>query len=49
MVANPDLKAIYSGNDEIALGASQAVITAGRQGQTVVTGMNGAPPALHAI
>jgi ribose transport system substrate-binding protein len=49
MVANPDLKAIYCANDDVALGASQAVIAAGRADKTIVTGMNGVPPALHAV
>ena len=49
LVANPDLKAIYSANDDVALGAAQAVIAAGRGDKTIVTGMNGVPPALHAI
>src|SRR6516162_4612237 len=49
MVANPDLKAIYASNDDIALGAVQAVIAANRKGQTLVTGMNGVPPALRAV
>ncbi len=49
MVANPDLKAIYCANDDVALGAAQAVIAAGRADKTIVTGMNGVPPALHAV
>ena len=49
MVANPDLKAIYCANDDVALGAAQAVAAAGRADKTIVTGMNGVPPALHAI
>jgi ribose transport system substrate-binding protein len=49
LVANPELKAIYCANDDVALGASQAVIAAGRADKTIVTGMNGVPPALHAI
>src|SRR5580698_7021120 len=49
MVANPDLKAIYCANDDVALGAAQAVEAAGRADKTIVTGMNGVPPALHAI
>src|ERR1700678_3614663 len=49
MVANPDLKAIYAANDDVALGAMQAVIAAGRSDKTIVTGMNGVPPALHAV
>jgi len=49
LVANPDLKAIYTANDDVALGAMQAVLAANRAGQTLVTGMNGVPPALHAV
>ena len=49
MVANPDLKAIYTANDDVALGAAQAVIAAGRADKTIVTGMNGVPPALRAL
>lgn len=49
MVANPDLKAIYAANDDVALGAMQAVIAAGRADNTIVTGMNGVPPALRAV
>jgi ribose transport system substrate-binding protein len=49
LVANPDLKAIYAANDDVALGAVQAVIAAGASDRTIVTGMNGVPPALHAI
>jgi ribose transport system substrate-binding protein len=49
LVANPDLKAIYAANDDVALGAAQAVIAAGASDRTIVTGMNGVPPALHAI
>jgi ribose transport system substrate-binding protein len=49
LVANPDVVAIYAGNDELALGASQAVTAAGKKGQILITGMNGVPPALRAI
>ena len=49
LVANPDVVAIYAGNDELALGASQAVTAAGMKGQILITGMNGVPPALRAI
>jgi ABC-type sugar transport system substrate-binding protein len=49
LVANPDLKAIYCANDDVALGAMQAVIAASRAGKTLVTGMNGVPPALRAL
>jgi ribose transport system substrate-binding protein len=49
LVANPDLSAIYAANDDVALGAMQAVNAANRRGKTMVTGMNGVPPALRAV
>src|SRR5437588_3936594 len=49
LVANPDLAAIYAANDDVALGAMQAVNAADRKGKTLVTGMNGVPPALRAV
>src|SRR5271166_848920 len=49
LVANPDLDAVYTANDDVALGAMQAVLAANRQGKTLVTGMNGVPPALRAL
>ena len=49
LVANPDLAAIYSANDDVALGATQAVLAANRKGKTIITGMNGVPPALRAV
>lgn len=49
LVANPDLVAIYGANDDIALGAAQAIATAGKKGKVLVTGMNGVPPALRAV
>jgi ribose transport system substrate-binding protein len=49
LVANPDLAAVYTANDDVGLGASQAVLAAGRGGKTLVTAMNGVPPALRAV
>jgi ribose transport system substrate-binding protein len=49
MVANPDIAAIYCANDDVALGAQQAVTAAGKKGKIIVTGMNGVPPALRAV
>jgi ribose transport system substrate-binding protein len=49
LVAHPDLKAIYGANDEIGLGAAQAVAAAGLKGKVLVTGMNGIPPARFAV
>jgi ribose transport system substrate-binding protein len=47
LVAHPDLKAVYCANDDVALGAMQAVLAASKS--TLVTGMNGVPPALRAV
>ena len=49
MVAHPDIAAIYCANDDLALGAQQAVTAAGKKGKILVTGMNGVPPALRAV
>ncbi len=49
LVANPDLAAIYTANEDVALGATQAVLAANRKGKTLVTGMNGVPPALRSL
>jgi ribose transport system substrate-binding protein len=49
LVANPDLAAVYTANDDVALGAMQAVLAANRAGKTILTGMNGVPPALRAV
>ncbi len=49
LVAHPDLVAIYAANDELALGAAQAVAAAGKRGRVAITGMNGIPPALQAV
>lgn len=49
LIAHPDIKAIYAANDEIALGAVQAISAMGRTGEIVVTGLNGVPPALAAV
>jgi ribose transport system substrate-binding protein len=49
LVANPDLAAVYTANDDVALGAMQAVLAANRAGKTIITGMNGVPPALRAV
>lgn len=49
LVAHPDVDAIYGGNDELGLGAAQAVAAAGMLDSVVVTGMNGIPPAVAAV
>lgn len=47
LTAVPDLHAIYAMNDELALGAVQA-IKAGKM-RVTVTGFNGVPPAIAAV
>jgi len=49
LTANPDLAAISGAHDDVALGASQAVVAAGKKGKVLVTGMNGIPPAMRAV
>ena len=49
LVAHPDVRVIYAGNDEIAMGAAQAVATAGKKSGIIITGLNGVPPALKAV
>ena len=49
LVAHRDLKAIYGANDELGLGAAQAVKQANRKKDVLVTGMNGIPPAVRAV
>lgn len=47
LVANKDLVAIYAMNDDLALGAAQAIKASGQKVATL--GMNGAPTALAGI
>jgi ribose transport system substrate-binding protein len=49
LVAHRDLVAIYASNDDLALGAAQAVRAAGLSGKVAIIGTNGSPPALAAI
>jgi len=46
--AHPDLRAVFCENDEMALGASRALIGAGRP-EVIVVGFDGNPDALEAI
>jgi ribose transport system substrate-binding protein len=45
--ANPDVKAIYATNDEMALGAYQAVSSMGKE--VVIVGFDGSPDAVKSI
>lgn len=47
--AHPDVDAILASNDEMALGAVQAVNSAGKQEQVVVVGDDAIPAALEAL
>lgn len=47
--AHPDLRAIVAANDNMALGAYQAVLNAGKEDQVIVTGVDAIPDAISAI
>ena len=49
LVAHRDLVCIYASNDDLALGAAQAVKAAGLAGKVSIVGLNGSPPALAAV
>ena len=49
MQANPEIDAVISGNDEMALGAIAALKEAGRLEGVVVGGFDGSPDAVEAI
>ncbi|MGO1837955.1 MAG: D-ribose ABC transporter substrate-binding protein [Candidatus Microbacterium stercoravium] len=49
MQANPDIKGVLAGNDEMALGAIAALKEAGKLDDVVVGGFDGAPDAVEAV
>ena len=49
MQANPDIDAVFCGNDAMAMGAYQAVLGAGKSGQIKVFGFDGAEDCVNAI
>jgi erythritol transport system substrate-binding protein len=49
MQANPEIDAVISGNDEMALGAIAALKEAGRLEGTIIGGFDGSPDAVDAI
>jgi len=49
MQANPDIQAVISGNDEMALGAIAALKEAGRLEGIIVGGFDGSPDAVEAV
>jgi ribose transport system substrate-binding protein len=49
LVAHPDIDGVWAANDEMALGAIQALKEAGLAGNVLVTGNDGIPEILQAI
>jgi ribose transport system substrate-binding protein len=49
LTANPDITGIFAQNDEMALGAVQAIKARGLSGKVFVVGVDGVPDALDAI
>jgi ABC-type sugar transport system substrate-binding protein len=49
MQANPDIDAVFCGNDAMAMGAYQAVLAAGKTNRIKVFGFDGANDAVNAI
>jgi len=47
--ANPDIDAVFCGNDAMAMGAYQALIAAGKNDQVMVFGFDGAKDVVDAI
>ncbi len=47
--AHPDLKAISAANDNMALGAYQAVKNSGKEGEVIITGVDAIPDAIASI
>ena len=46
---HPDLNGIFAANDEMGLGAAQAIVNAGRSQQIKVVSVDGIQEALHAV
>ena len=49
MQANPNIDAVFCGNDAMALGAYQAVLAAGKAGQVKIFGFDGSDDAINGI
>jgi PAS domain S-box-containing protein len=49
LAAAPDLRALFTANDPMALGALDAIAAAGRSGQVLVAGFDALPETLKAI
>ena len=49
LTANPDLNAVFAMNDEMGLGALQAIKAAGKEGQVKLVSYNGALEAIKSV
>lgn len=49
MQANPDIDAVFCGNDAMALGAYQAVLAAGKADKVKIFGFDGSDDAINGI
>lgn len=49
LTANPDIDAVFCGNDAMALGAYQALVSAGKEAKVKVFGFDGADDMINAI
>jgi ribose transport system substrate-binding protein len=49
MQANPQIDAVFCGNDAMALGAYQAVLAAGKADQVKIFGFDGSDDAINGI
>jgi ABC-type sugar transport system substrate-binding protein len=49
ITSNPDLKAVFVQNEDMALGAIQALKQANKEGQVAIVSQNGAPYGLESI
>lgn len=49
MQSNPDIDAVFAGNDAMAMGAYQALVAAGKAGQVKVFGFDGADDVVRLI
>jgi ribose transport system substrate-binding protein len=49
LAAHPDIRGVFAHNDQLALGALDAIAEQGRDGQIVVVGFDGTPEGLVAV
>tara|TARA_R110000868_G_scaffold83515_3_gene235682 strand:+ start:28207 stop:29217 length:1011 start_codon:yes stop_codon:yes gene_type:complete len=49
MQSNPDINAVFCGNDAMAMGAYQALVAAGKEKEVMIFGFDGADDVMNAI